>query len=92
MDLKIYEKRYVEFISKVNGITVFDAVQSPLWIWKNLGLWKNSQQNFFLKKICLRTNFELNLIFFCFFLFKYDAVIIIKQPFSCTFDKKVVKF
>ena len=30
-------------------ITVFDAVQSPLWNWKNLGLWKNFRQIFFVK-------------------------------------------
>ena len=52
---------------------------------------KKFSTNFFLEKICLRTNFELNLLFiFCFFLFKYDAVII-KQPSSCTFDKKSCK-
>ena len=39
----------------------------PLWIWKNLGLWKNYQQKFLWKKLCLRTSFELNLLFFCFF-------------------------
>ena len=49
--------------------TVFDPVQSPLclvplWIWKNLGLWKKFQQKIY-EKICLRTYLELNL-FFCF--------------------------
>ena len=64
----------------------------PLWIWKNLGLWKKIQQKFFCKKLCLWTYCKLNLLIFClFFLFKYDAVII-KQPSSCTFDIKVVLF
>ena len=50
--------------------TVFDAVQSPplclvppLWNWKNLGLWKNFQQNFFCKKLCLGTYCEQDFLF-----------------------------
>ena len=39
----------------------------PLWNWKNLCLWKNFQQIFFGKKLCLWTLCELDLlIFVCF--------------------------
>ena len=40
----------------------------PLWICKNLGLWKNFQQKILSKKWCLWIYYELNLlIFVCFF-------------------------
>ena len=39
----------------------------PLWIWKNLGLLENFQQNNFCKKLCLWTYCEQDfLIFVCF--------------------------
>ena len=43
-----------------------------------------------MKKIITLNYCELDLLFFLFFLFKYDEVII-KQPSSCSFGKKVVK-
>ena len=58
-----------------------------LWIWKNLGLWKFFQQKILCKKICILTNCELHILIFS---FKYDFVII-KQPSSCSYGKKIVK-
>ena len=43
------------YIPEFPNNTVFDAVQSLLWIWKNLGLWKNFQQKILCKKLCLWT-------------------------------------
>ena len=72
--------------------TVFDAVQSPPCEFGRISVFeKIFNKKFYEKKFCLRTYFEPNLLFFCFFLFKYDEIII-KQPSSNTFDMKVVKF
>ena len=43
------------------------------------------------KILCLLTYCELDFLIFVFLLFKYDEIII-KQPSSCTFGIKVVKF
>ena len=72
--------------------TVLDSVQSPLCLIPLLSsppvnleesrsLKKNS-----VKKLCLWNYFELDLLIF--FLFKYEFVII-KQPSSCSFGKKL---
>ena len=49
----------------VKNITVFDAVQSPCEFGRILAFEKFSTKKF-MKKFCLRTYFELNLLFFYF--------------------------
>ena len=69
---------------------VFDAVQSPVNLEESWSLKKNSKNLYkkFIQKIILLTYWELDLLILCFFLFKYD-VVIIKQPSSCSFGKKL---
>ena len=74
--------------SKGNTAAVFVSVSystlsSSQWIWKNLGLWKNFQQKFYLNNFFLWIYCGLDFLIFVFFIFKYDEEII-KQPSSCT--------
>ena len=90
------QKEYEERIASINEILYKSLIEYrirrcpvPLWIWKNLGLWKNFIKKFYVKNY----NIELTVyyIFLFFFLFKYDEIIR-KQPSSSTFGTKVVKF